>query len=562
MTGPDADAFLGPEHEPARHARRPGRQRRLPRPGLAARFGAVGVLTVLVASLVLGVVGARIVQGVSDSSARKILRMVADADAQRVKAGLPAKPDDVDPTALDRVAVQRATIRRPAGPGEARVNGAALARTALSPNQIQRVLGGNDVSEVIRRDGVAVFVEARPTPDGGIVVAQRRPDGLTQGLADEALPRWAWAATAVAVVGALLAGLLAWWTGRPLRRLVTAAADLAAGRRDVALPERGPAEVATLAAEVNALAAALARAEARQREFLMSVSHDLRTPLTTLQGYAETLADPDQSAALDPTDLRSAGAVMLAEAGRLERMVADLLMLARLEADEVSLHVVPSDAAALVRETARAWAPRAQAAGLTVAVEIPAATQAEQAQHAEQAVLTVLADPDRLRQALDNLLENAVRVCPPGAGLVVATRAERGAGPAAPSGPPAGGGSAGDASRAEPHPPYVVLEVRDGGPGLSDDDAAVAFERGALSERYRGRREVGTGLGLTLVDRLVRRMGGTVTAGRAPEGGALFAIRLPAAPEPGGAPAGGEPSAPGSGDASPLPEPGGASPAP
>jgi two-component system sensor histidine kinase BaeS len=111
----------------------------------------------------------------------------------------------------------------------------------------------------------------------------------------------------------------------------------------------------------------------------------------------------------------------------------------------------------------------------------------------------VVIDPQRLRQAVDGLLDNAVRITPRGRPVVLAC---------------AVAGST------------AVLAVRDGGPGLTDDDLAVAFDRGALHERYRGRRQVGTGVGLALVDRLVTRQGGTVSAGHAPEGGAAFTVRL------------------------------------
>jgi two-component system sensor histidine kinase BaeS len=77
--------------------------------------------------------------------------------------------------------------------------------------------------------------------------------------------------------------------------------------------------------------------------------------------------------------------------------------------------------------------------------------------------------------------------------------------------------------------PHVVLEVRDGGPGFTDDDLAVAFERGALYERYRGVRKVGSGLGLALAARLVARLGGQIEADHAAEGGARFTVRLPSA---------------------------------
>jgi two-component system sensor histidine kinase BaeS len=107
---------------------------------------------------------------------------------------------------------------------------------------------------------------------------------------------------------------------------------------------------------------------------------------------------------------------------------------------------------------------------------------------------------------VDGLCENALRIVPPGAPLVLAARLDQAGGT---------GGTGG------------IVEVRDGGPGFTDDDLAVAFERGALYQRYRGVRKVGSGLGLALAARLVRRLGGTIEAGHAPEGGARFTVTLP-----------------------------------
>ncbi len=117
------------------------------------------------------------------------------------------------------------------------------------------------------------------------------------------------------------------------------------------------------------------------------------------------------------------------------------------------------------------------------------------------------ADPDRLRQAVDGLLDNALRVTPAGRPIVVAARAH--------------------ADMARGGTDAAVLEVRDGVTGMAAEDYDVAFERSVLHERYRGRREVGTGLGLAIVARIVARHGGSVAAGPAPEGGACFSIRLP-----------------------------------
>ena len=118
-------------------------------------------------------------------------------------------------------------------------------------------------------------------------------------------------------------------------------------------------------------------------------------------------------------------------------------------------------------------------------------------------------DPERIRQVVDGLLENALRVVPPGAPIVLAVRVAAG-------GPDPGPGG--------------IVEVRDGGPGLTDADLEVVFERGALHRRYQGVRKVGSGLGLALAAGLVRRLAGRIEAGHAPEGGARFTVWLPPAP--------------------------------
>jgi two-component system sensor histidine kinase BaeS len=335
--------------------------------------------------------------------------------------------------------------------------------------------------------GKPVYVEGRPTTDGGIVLVQRRADA--QALDDAAVRRIVLALVIAGAVAAAIGLLVAWRLALPLRRTARAAHALAAGQRDVQVMPEGPAEVADVAQAVNGLSAALTRSEARQREFLLSVSHDLRTPLTAITGYAESLAD----GVVEPGQATAVGSVMLAEARRLDRLVADLLDLARLDADDFRLDIAPVDVADVVRGAAPVWADRCAAEGVPFRVEYPPHP------------LPTLTDAARLRQVLDGLLENALRVTPAAAPIVLAARAEPGPGGAS----------------------LVAAEVRDGGPGLTDADVAVAFERGELFRRYRGVRQVGTGLGLAIVHRLVARLGGTIEAGRAPEGGARFTVRLP-----------------------------------
>ncbi len=358
-------------------------------------------------------------------------------------------------------------------------------RAGLPPQVVATVAAGRPVSQRAVVNGHLLLLEGRPVPGSagsGVVLAQRAVTGARVDV---------WSRLWLPLLAGLLAGVLAGFLlarrlARPIRRAATAAARLSAGDRSVRVPPEPPAEVAELAHALNDLAAALATSEGRQREFLLSVSHELRTPLTTIKGYAEALAD----GVVGPDGAQRAGQTMLGEAAHLDRLVADLLGLARLEAAEFPLEIMPVDLTALVRTAAEAWGGRCAAVGVLLRTELPPGP------------VTAQTDPGRVRQIVDGLLENALRIVPPGAPVVLAAAAL---------------------------PGYALLEVRDGGPGFTDEDLAVAFERGALSERYRGVRKVGSGLGLAIASGLTRRMGGVIEAGHAPEGGARFTVRLPLA---------------------------------
>lgn len=353
--------------------------------------------------------------------------------------------------------------------------------SGLSPDVVRRVAQGESVSRRVRFQGVLMHAEGRPAGPGDGIVLLQPARTLTAG----AVLARIWLALAGGLVaGLVVGGVLARRLVRPLRDAAAAARRLSAGDRRARAPTDAPAEVAAVSLALNDLAEALATSENRQRAFLMSVSHELRTPLTTIQGYAEALADR----VVEPDGVAEVGATILAESRRLDRLVEDLLALARLEADDFPLEILDVDVVALANDAQRAWRQRAEAAGVRLRTELPAQP------------LWIRSDPGRLRQVIDGLLENALRLVPSGAPVVLAVA---------------------DAGT------HVAVEVRDGGPGFSDDDLAVAFEQGALSARYRGVRKVGTGLGLALAARLVRRLGGTIEAGHAPEGGARLTVRLP-----------------------------------
>nr|WP_255426697.1 HAMP domain-containing sensor histidine kinase [Pseudonocardia sp. C8] len=442
---------------------------------MAWRVTAACLLVALAAVGVAAVVSLQLVTMTARQVTRGTLAQQADVVAAQLVEG-PATPSGgvagmrrvVDVLRAQEVAVVRLGTPR-AGNGPV---GLALTRA-----RADRARTGTPVSGAADVGGKVYLVEARPSPAGAFALVRSVDSGPVG-----ALRRNVGLAVGVGVVVAVLVGaVVGRMSGRPLRTVAAAAHRLRGRERDVRVPVRGPAEVAEVAGAVNELADALARSEDRQRRFLLSVSHELRTPLTAVRGFGESLAD----GVVTGPDVRPAGATIVREAGRLDRLVTDLMELARLEADDFAVDPAEVDLAALVTEAGQAWELRGRDTGVVLHVETP------------DHPVPVRADPRRLRQVLDGLAENALRVTPAGAPLVLAAR---------------DGG---------------VLQVRDGGPGLSDEDYAVVFERGALHDRYRGHRPTGTGgVGLALAHGLVTRMGGTISAAPAPEGGVAFTVTL------------------------------------
>lgn len=445
---------------------------------IALLASAVAVITALLAGgLAVGLITAS-----NSANARITLSQLADAAQATADQGVSAEASQRRARQiLQTLKVQSVTV---SDYGKL-VGATALGGASISAPDISRLLSGGAVSQQETVLGQRVLVEGRPTRVGAIVLLQRRADATAFG---DALIRRVLIALLIGVLIAIGLGiLLAQRISRPLRRTARAARALAEGHRDVEVTPEGPAEVAEVGSAVNTLASALSHSEARQREFLLSVSHDLRTPLTAIAGYAESLA----GGVVPPEEASAVGAVMLSEAQRLNRMVADLLDLARMGAEEFRIDLAPVDLADLARAAGEVWGNRCLATGVVFALEVAPVP------------LWCHTDPSRVRQILDGLFENALRVTPAGAPIVLSVRPD---------------------TRLQ----TVLLEVRDGGPGLSDDDLQVAFERSVLYERYRGIRQVGTGLGLAIVDGLTRRLGGTVEAGHSAEGGARFTVRLPA----------------------------------
>jgi two-component system phosphate regulon sensor histidine kinase PhoR len=231
----------------------------------------------------------------------------------------------------------------------------------------------------------------------------------------------------------------------------------------------------------------LRHADRVRRDFVANVSHELRTPLTAIQGYVEALLDDDPP---DAAEARRFLGIIDRQASRMERLVRDLLRLARLEAGQEPVERVPFQTdtifAGVITELDAAIDARHQLVVCTV----------------EPDAASLVSDPGKLHDAVKNLLENAVAYAPP------ATRIDL------------------TASR---DGDTVVLSVRDEGPGIPEADLARIFERFYRVDKARSRESGGTGLGLSIVKHLVSLLGGRVTAVNRPQGGAEFSIHLPAA---------------------------------
>jgi two-component system sensor histidine kinase BaeS len=282
------------------------------------------------------------------------------------------------------------------------------------------------------------------------------------------------AALAGVVLAAGLSFVVARSIARPIRRVADATRALAADESHDPLPAGGTNELASLALAFNQMTEQLAASRQAERDFLLSVSHELKTPLTAIRGYSEGLAD----GAFEPDE---AARVISLEASRLERLVRDLLDLARMHRSEFSVQGEPVDLAEVAREAVRRHEVAARAFGVEL---IAVGDEA-----------WVAGDADRVLQIASNLVENALRETP--AGGVVTVRAEPGR-----------------------------LLVVDTGPGINAADLPHAFERFYLYDKADKDRPLGSGLGLAIVKQLATAMGGEVSV-QSSESGTTFDVRLP-----------------------------------
>jgi signal transduction histidine kinase len=286
-------------------------------------------------------------------------------------------------------------------------------------------------------------------------------------------------------VSVLLAWLMSRWVTAPLRRLADAAQSVAGGHYEQQVPLEGPAEVESLAADFNQMVRRVQATQQGQRDFVANVSHELKTPLTSIDGFAQAILD---GTAADREAQMHAAQVIHEESDRLTRLVDDLLDLARLDAGQMTFHRSSADLNALIARVADRLSLRAQEKGIRL-------------ENGVTGLPTVAGDGDRLAQVFTNLIDNALKHTP--AGGLVRLRGEVSAG-------------------------YVQVYVDDSGPGIPAEDLSRIFDRFyQVDKARRGSAGRGTGLGLAISREIVQAHGGRLTASSAPGQGSRFTVQLP-----------------------------------
>jgi two-component system sensor histidine kinase BaeS len=346
----------------------------------------------------------------------------------------------------------------------------------LRPDELRALRAGRDVSFQRVVNGEDSFVAgrrvtARGKPFGFLVARSAKLQDF--GPFVDALLVAGIAGLFLAVAAALL---LARLIAARIEHVSSAIRAFADRDEPTRLAVRGPNELASLAASFNHMADELDRAREAERAFLLSVSHELKTPLTSIRGYAEALAE-------DAVDVGEAAATLRAEAGRLERLVHDLLDLARMNRSRFDVRKEPIDVGEAALEAVRRYERLAGTLGVALEAQMDNPAMA-------------VGDADRIHQVIGNLVENALRVTPAGAGVRVCVDG-------------------------------TTVRVEDDGPGLQADELPRAFERFYLHSRYGKDRKVGTGLGLAIVKQLTDAMGGKVSVRSLPGGGSSFSVSLP-----------------------------------
>ncbi|MEI8131201.1 MAG: HAMP domain-containing sensor histidine kinase [Leptolinea sp.] len=294
----------------------------------------------------------------------------------------------------------------------------------------------------------------------------------------------------VALVLAFILGMfMSAWIGNPLKRLADGVRQIERGSYPV-LRKEGPREVQELAESFNQMSSRVQQTEESQRDFLANVSHELKTPLTSIQGFAQSILD---GAASSAQDLHQAADIIYTEAARMHRLVIDLLTLSKLEDGTANLQYSPVNLSDLVEQVGEKMQPQIHSAGLTIKREI-------------EPFQFVIGDTDRLAQVFTNLVDNAIKFTPSGGNITLRVQAEQ---------------------------TTILASVSDTGAGIPAQEEARIFERFyQVDKSRRGGSSRGIGLGLSIARQIILSQKGEIWLKSEPNKGSTFFIRLPSNNKP------------------------------
>ena len=283
----------------------------------------------------------------------------------------------------------------------------------------------------------------------------------------------------------VLAFVVARWVADPLQQLVAVSQHIPAAETKP-VSERGPREVRELTRTFNAMTARVRSSQTSQRNFVANVSHELKTPLTSIQGFAQAILD---GTANTPEAQKQAAEIIYDESGRMHRMVLDLLDLARLDAGTADLKMEPVDMRVLLNSIVEKFSLQAQKSGIDLV------------QDSTPEYPTLIADGDRLAQVFTNLVDNALRHTPAGGRVSLQTHSTQN---------------------------EMEIHIADTGTGISADAIPHIFERFYQADPSRpGGEKHGAGLGLAIVHEIIAAHSGRITV-RSQEGlGTTFTVHLP-----------------------------------
>jgi len=359
--------------------------------------------------------------------------------------------------------------------------------------------------QLVTPDGESIIYAALPTalrdPGGSggeqrlvVAVTMARPRAVT--FLGDLLVQLSLAGLVAFVISILLAYLIARSIARPLQRVTLATEKIARGDYDQQLKITSPDEVRRLAASFNVMAQEVKVSRQAQRDFVANVSHEIKTPLTSIQGFSQAILD---GTAGDGEAQRHAAQIINDEAERMTRLVNELLDLAKLDAGQIVMAQEPVDMGQLLRGCVEKLTPQAAKGGVELRLDLGA-------------LPPLVGDNDRLAQVFTNLVDNALKHTPQGGRVTVAAREAMGQ----------------PVRKGEKAVPGIEVSVADTGSGIPPEDLSRIFERFYQVDKSRQRKSKGAGLGLAIAKEIVQAHGGQIKAESVVGVGTKLTVTLPA----------------------------------